>query len=459
MKPHDVIRALEATTKKNEKEDIIAAAWRAGHRDLFRGAQLAYDALITFGVKKVPLIVEEDDEPGSATFVDFIRLADKLAKRQLTGHAARDGIEDFLNTCGVDEWNDFYRRVLLKDLKVGATETTFNKVLKQIGKTDPEALDFIIPVFACQLAPSKSYNRETIKDLRGKVLVDVKYDGMRLLSVLDKEKGVVTQHSRNGLVTDKFPHIAEALASLMGDLPRSVVIDGEVVGSSFNALMRQATKKDADTSETSLMIFDIIPLDDFRKGECAFSQEDRHAILADMSGQIQEHSQGRLFVLEKAEIDLDTEEGRDAIFEMFEEVMRMREHDKKFEGLIVKRKDAPYRCKRWNAWEKVKPYVDATLPVVGLEEGKENTKNHGSLGALVCRGKDGDRMIEVKVGSGFTEEERRLWWNNPDLVMGMMAEIEAHEFSQDMENEGTDMWSMRHPRLKGWRGSKKGEKL
>ncbi len=461
MKPHNVIQKLEETSSKNEKEAIITQAWHDGHREFFIGARMAYDKLRTYGVKKVPKIDEPDDEqPGTVTFVDFLGLATKLEKRQLTGHAARDAIEGFLQRSSIVEWNGFYRRVLLKDFRIGATETTINKALKAAAKVDKTALDFIIPVFSCQLAPSESYNRNTIKELKGRVLVDIKYDGMRLLSVMDKTTSTVTQYTRNGNENVNFPHISEALRSLMEALPSSVVIDGEVVGASFNSLMRQATRKsDSDTTATSLMIFDIIPLVDFAKGECAHTQEQRHEVLTEMAGLIQEHSNDALFVLPKAELDLNSPEGHEKLEEMFAEVMRMREQDPKFEGLIVKRPDAIYKCKRWNAWEKVKPYVDASLPVVGLEQGKPDTKNAESLGALICRGMDGDREIEVKVGSGFTEEERHRWWANPELVMGMIAEIEAHEFSQDQTAVGTNRWSMRHPRLKGWRGSKPGEKL
>jgi len=461
MKPSDVIQALEATTSKLEKEQIVRDAYTNRVFDFFTGAKLAYDPLVTFGVKKVPKLAEDDGAVSQVTMTDFLILANRLRLRELTGHAARDAIEAFLQRCSFVEWNDFYRRVLLKDLKVGATESTINKALKTLAKADPAASNYIIPTFSCQLAPSESYNRTTISKLKGNVLVDIKYDGMRLINVLDKEAGTVTQYSRNGLVNESFPHVAKALEGVMSELPGSVVIDGEIVGSSFSALMRQATKEGADTSGTTLIIFDILPLEDFRAGLSPRTQKERHAILVTLkeSGLLDRHSNGCLFVLPKTELDLDTPEGQAALSEMFEEVMRLREQDKKFEGLITKRPDAPYKCKRWNAWEKVKPYVDASLEVVGFEEGKPDTKNAGGLGALICRGEDGGRMIEVRVGSGFTDAERKAWWADPSLVMGMIAEIEAHEFSQDEASEGTNNWSMRHPRLKGWRGSKPGQKL
>jgi DNA ligase-1 len=180
MKPYEVIQALEKTSSKLEKEAIVRDAFLAGCIDFFRGATLAYDSLVTFGVKKVPKIDEPDDgRESTITYGDFARLADRLAKRELSGHAARDAINDFLQDCTTTEWNDFYRRVLLKDLKVGASESTINKALKGLVKAGhKEAGDFIIPVFSCQLAPSESYNRSTISKLRGQIMADIKYDGI-----------------------------------------------------------------------------------------------------------------------------------------------------------------------------------------------------------------------------------------------------------------------------------------
>jgi ATP-dependent DNA ligase len=223
--------------------------------------------------------------------------------------------------------------------------------------------------------------------------------------------------------------------------------------------MRQATRDDADTTGTTLMIFDAVPLTHFHAGESPLSQELRHAALVDMAGLLQKHGKDILYVLPKSRFNLNDPVDKEKFLAMFKQVMIDRESDPKLEGLMVKKVDAGYRCKRWAGWEKVKPYVDASLAVVGLEEGSADSKYVGMLGALVCKGVEGDRNITVKVGGGISDAERKAWWNNPELVMGMIAEIEGHEFSQDEKSEGTNNWSIRHPRLKGWRGGKPGEKM
>jgi DNA ligase-1 len=52
------------------------------------------------------------------------------------------------------------------------------------------------------------------------------------------------------------------------------------------------------------------------------------------------------------------------------------------------------------------------LEVVGLEEG--TGRNQGKLGAAIVEHKG----YKVNVGSGFTDEEREKYWNNPNLLVG-----------------------------------------
>jgi len=76
-----LLRNLASTTSRTEKEQFILNAWMTGERDFFKGCQLAYDILISFGVKKVPELGDNDGVPGTFSFQDFLQLADKLHKR------------------------------------------------------------------------------------------------------------------------------------------------------------------------------------------------------------------------------------------------------------------------------------------------------------------------------------------------------------------------------------------
>ena len=94
--------------------------------------------------------------------------------------------------------------------------------------------------------------------------------------------------------------------------------------------------------------------------------------------------------------------------------------DRNGEGVIAKKADAPYAAgKREHTLMKIKRDLTLDVLVVGMVEGKG--KYAGTLGALVVEEKSGQRH-EV---SGMGDEARHLWWNNRNLILGQIVEVEA----------------------------------
>lgn len=450
-----IVRRLGSTNSRTEKEQILFDAFMTGERQFFIAARLGLDPLITFGVKKVALIEEADDDAGSFSFDDFVALARQLRRRELTGHAARDAINAAATVCHVETWNEFYRRILLKDLKIGVEQKTINKVLGKIAPTMSEARDYIIPVFGCQLALDGADPKHA-KKLKGAKLLDVKLDGVRLLTILDKEAGTVTQFTRDGRIKDTFGEITASLHGLMGDLPGSVVLDGEVVAKSFQDLMTQLNRKEGrDAASSRLAIFDIIPLNDFRAGFCAIPQIKRHEMLCELetTGLLRRHTSGLAYVVPKVMVDLETPEGRAHADQITQEAI-----DAGFkEAVMYKDPSAPYECgKRVAHWLKKKPFIEVSLEIIGVEVADPDSKYAGALGAFVCRGIEDGKVIETNVGSGFTDEQRKDFWERRDELLGFIVEVRADDMTQE---RGASAWSLRFPRFKGFRGTKPGEKL
>lgn len=445
-----LLRNLASTTSRTEKEQFILDAWMTGERDFFKGCQLAYDILISFGVKKVPELGEDDGVAGSFKFEDFLKLADKLHKRQLTGNAAKEALNEAALNSDFDTWNEFFRRILLKDMRGGFSESTVNKILEKVGKSDKEALDYIVPVFSCQLAKDGA-DPANAKKVSGKKMLDVKLDGVRLLTVIDKEERTVIQYTRNGKLNTNFPHITKSLEPLLDVLPVSMVLDGEVVAKSFQELMTMVNRtKNNDSSTAKLALFDIVPLADFKAGKCKMPQKDRHLVLSGLMGEFQKHTAGGVYVIPKLSVDLDTPEGQKAFAEFNSETVKAG-----YEGIMVKDPESPYETKRTSSWLKIKPFIEVSLTVVGYEEG--TGKNVGKLGAVIFEGEDDGRFIRVNVGGGFSDLDRDEIWKNRDKYMGFIGEVRADVLTQ--EQNSTDVWSLRFPRFKGWRGTQKGEKL
>lgn len=443
MKPHEIIARLEATSGRLEKERIIQNAWQSGCVEFFEGAKLAYDALVTFGVKKAPAIEGEDDpnfQP-TLTWTKFKDILGKLQKRELTGNTARDVLRSAADVSSTAEWNGWYRRILLKDLKCGVTEATINKVLEAQGD---DAKAYIIPVFSCQLAKNGD---DHPKKMRGQKFLDPKLDGVRIITILNKENGTVTQYSRDGRQNDRFDTITASLTKLLPLLKQSMVLDGEMISRSFQELMRQLNRKeDVDTSDARLALFDILPLGDFLAGECKMTQTERHELLAGMVSIFQEHCDDKVYVIPKLLINLDTDEGQKTFKEFNRETV-----EAGFEGIMVKDPDATYKTKRTDAWLKIKPFITVDLEVVGFEPGKPDSKFKDTLGGLICRGEDQGKLVEVTVGGGYSEELRDEIWRDREKVIGRIVEVKGDVLTKAQDGES---WSLRFPVFMGFRNDK-----
>lgn len=443
-----VIKELAGTTSRNDKETILENAWLAGERNFFIGAKLAYDPMITFGVAKVAELVEDDGVKGTFTFKDLLALAEKLRKRELTGNAARDAINSAAENSSFDEWNLFYRRILLKDLRAGLEEKTINKVLAKIAKKDASANQYIVPIFSCQLAQPAEDNP---KKMKGKKMVDVKLDGVRLLTILDKESRTIKQYTRNGKENNNFQGITNSLIPLLDQIPVSIVLDGEVVSRNFQDLMTQVNRKaDVDTSDAKLALFDIVPLADFKAGICKITQEERHKNLVGLTPILQKITSGTVYVIPKMTIDLDTPEGQEAMRQFNIETLAAG-----YEGIMIKDPQAPYETKRTSAWLKIKPVITVDLAIVDMEEG--TGKYAGMLGALVCEGEDAGKKIRTNVGSGLTDDQRKEMWAKRKELIGEIVEIKADTITKDRTED--EFFSLRFPRFERFRGINRGEKL
>ena len=120
-----IIQELEADNSRLAKEAILKREAQANNTVLFEGIRLALDNLTTFGVKKVPSHSGPDGQ--GLPWAAFLELAQLLYTRQLTGNDAKDAIELALSASTGAEWNDWYRRILIKDLRCGVSEKTVNQ--------------------------------------------------------------------------------------------------------------------------------------------------------------------------------------------------------------------------------------------------------------------------------------------------------------------------------------------
>jgi DNA ligase 1 len=432
------IWSLESHPSRLNKEAIIEAIAQEGNNQFFEGCRLALDPMITFGLKQIP---EKTDEDGPGLPWDSFTLAlTGFTTRNVTGNTARDMIQTMMKSATKAEWNGWYRRILIKDLRCGVSEKTINKVVEK------KYAQYSIPVFGCQLAHDSANHEEKVV---GRKLIEVKLDGVRVITIV-RADGRVDMFSRNGKELVNFPHIAEQISSVIKQKGSSksmdVVLDGEIMSSSFQDLMKQVHRKDnVKAGDAVLNLFDVLPLADFEKGIYDKDQTTRSSMVKFWVEQNQHLIPNVTYVANEL-VDLDTEEGQKRYKEINQKAI-----DGGYEGIMLKDPLAPYECKRSVAWLKLKPFIEVSLTVVATEEG--TGKNVGKMGALVCEGIDDGKAIRVNVGSGFTDQQRDEFWSC--RVDGQVVEVRADAVTQNQD--GT--YSLRFPRFKSFRGFKTGEKL
>jgi len=307
------IKRLANTDSSNEKKAIIREAAVEGCVEFFEGFQLAYNKIRIFGIKKVPVIegdfTEAELQESSETFNwnEFLAMIHKLESKEIEGETANQVFHLAANVVCIDDWNHFYRPILLKDMKCGVRETTVNKVLQEMGG---DACQYLTPIWAIQTA-------DIAKDISGKKAIDPLLSGTRLITVLDINVKTIRMFTKKGKETNNFANIIKGLEELLPSIPVSLVLDGMIVNQNF-----QGQKADC------YALFDLLPLEDFEAGICPMTQMDRHDGLVELQGFFQEHTDGSVYVLPKLMVDFDIEADREKM--------------KDFGPCVIKDPEAPY---------------------------------------------------------------------------------------------------------------------
>jgi len=428
MSPWKVIQELEADNSRLKKESIVKRESDAENIRFFNGIGAALDGFRTFGVQKVPVSKKDGTGITQTEFDDVVR---QLEDRTLTGNAMKDVIQELCDRSKMEQWNDWYRRILIKDLRCGMTHKTVNKFSTMK-----------VPVFDCMLATDSAKHE---KKMVGEMIIEPKLDGVRVIVICDVDKDEVKLFSRNGKELSNFPEINQQFDDALDQMSESMVFDGEVMSDDFQTLMREIHRKGgAKTQDAKLNLFDCMPLEDFMAGGCNGDIMTRKTMLEKFE------FGPNINLVEYVKMNLSEPDGQKQFADYNKLCI-----DRGFEGIMVKPITGIYECRRSALWLKVKPFIEVSLTVVDVEEG--TGRNVGKLGALIVEGKDDDKFIKTNVGSGLTDADRESFWNAKDKLIGQIVEVRADAITQNQDTK--DTWSLRFPRFLRFRGFNIGEKL
>jgi DNA ligase-1 len=412
-----LLESIELTSSRYAKEQYLAQG--KDNDKLKTLLKLANDPFKLFYIKKMPTYSESNTTPRlEDNYKDFLGLVEKLSNREITGNSAIEGVKLFLSLCNNEE-SKWYSRVIQKDLKIGATVKTINKVFGE----------GFIPEFNVQLADKL----KSLEGLPSLFYVEDKLDGMRIIAY-NYGVGAVLM-SRNGKQVLGFDDIEKSLRYL----PSGYVYDGEIMSGKFNNLMTKAFKKQSKGKSGVLNIFDVLPMETFENRGTSLPQIERKMTLDSFFRDIPKDKVLSIAAVKSSRVFKKSEKNIEATLNNLYKDALVRG----FEGIMIKNSISRYQFKRTDSILKLKPEDKYDLEVVDILEGSEDSKYVGMLGAVVV---DFNGEL-VHVGSGFKDEERKEFWEKPNLIVGKTIMVAAQETTTNKRNT----ISLRFPVYKGLR--------
>lgn len=435
----DILNEIEQNGSTKIKESIVRR--EINNELLKRVYRLAYNNKLQYYIKKWPAAGNQSQAYGILTLddaLDFLEFT--LATRKLTGNAAITELSQYIADLHA---NDVVvlKRVLLRDLRCGASRTIANKVWKGLIPEQPQMLassydekgiakNIKFPAFA-QL---KADGARAFAEIRGDELDDVKilsragneYLGLDILKqqLIDMTKEARLRHPGGVMIDGELVYHevsapAGPLDDMFGDLPElNKAQEFAESRTMSNGLANKSLKGTISAKEAAGMkfqVWDYVPLDVvYSEGkQSGFPYDVRFRALEIM---LQGYSQ---LILIENHIVHNLEEAK---------VIYKKYLEQKLEGIILKNIGAYWEDARSKNLYKFKEVITVDLRIVGIYE---HSKQPGKAGGFFLESECG--LIKTKSGSGLKDKEsdgheldRTKIWKNQENYIGQVLESECN---------------------------------
>lgn len=402
LKTNDSIMLLRQN-KNNEKLKCIL--------------NFVYNPYITSGMSTAKINKKVSLKP-EIKFKTFIDLLNYIQENNTGSDKVIAMTQNYINRLS-DAGKIFAIDVITKKLRLGVNAKTINKAF---------GYEFI-PEFQVQLA-NKYYDvKDKLIQSNKAFAITLKIDGFRCLAT--KHNGKVTLYARSGKIIEGCNEIESVLLKIPFD---DFVIDGEIVartiGNSSADRYKETSKillSDGTKKDLCYIMFDYLSYDEFFNKYSNSKYDMRMACLNKIFNVIKENDKQHIFC------KITTfYKGKDV--NKIDEIMK-KIKEQKLEGLMLNIVDAKYEFKRTNNLLKVKTMNDCDLKIVGYKEGVGEFV--GMLGAFICEYKGN----KIQVGSGYTIEQRKKAWKNPDKFLGKIIKVQYFEETKNQNGN----YSLRFP--------------
>ena len=399
-----IVHQIQGTSGRNDKEAILR---ENEDNQLFKDVmQFIYDPFILTGISKKK-ISKQLKLPTELSTLSIIDVMDYLRVH----NSGRDTdvilVQNFIRS-QPEILRDFLVKIVSKDLSMGLTDGTLNKVYG----------DFI-QTFSVMLAKKFEDHKQKIK---GDFVVTEKLDGNRCVVI--KDNGVVKSFTRQGKQYEGLEEIESDIADLLED---GIVFDGELIadmqGSTIQIYAETTSKaRSKGSNKTGLVyhIFDTVTLEEFQSGKSKTNCVYRKNTLLEI---FEYNNLPHCREVVPLYIGNDLSEVKNWMVIASE---------KSWEGLMVNL-DKPYICKRSDSILKVKVFNDADVRCLDTIEG--TGKNIGKLGSITIQFEHEGKAYECNCGSGFSDEERSRYWKQPELIVGKIVTIGFFEISKNAQGD------------------------
>ena len=412
----EFVTLMNESNSTNHKVEVLTRY--KDHQFIRQVLLYTYHPYKQFGVSADNLKKRSELIAPSNLYPNLFQLLDDLNDRNITGHHAIEATNAFIREW--QEYADLIFQVIDRNLETRATTTIINRVMPGL-----------IPTFSVALA--HDINKVKKIDLfDGTWYVSRKLDGVRCIAIV--RNGAVQFFSRNGKPFETLANVEKEIARLGID---DCVLDGEIClmkedgSDDFQGILKEIQRKDHTIQNPKFWVFDQLSLNEFDScvGQVPLSARLK---LMQFEGEVIE-ALPQYKILSKESLDS----------------LKQQSRDKCWEGLIARR-DVGYEGDRTKNMLKLKEMHDAEYVVLEAVMGPQRVIVEGReveeqmLSAVIIEHKGGG----VQVGSGFSLEERRRYYHNPEEIVG--CSITVQYFEETVDQEGKN--SLRFPVFKANHG-------
>ena len=415
------VNRSNATNSNSDKLQVIKDF--SNDAEVMKALRYTYTPFKQYYVTSANCKKRSDLVASTAPYASLFELLDSLAAREITGHEALSAVNRFVRDNS--EYEDLIWNVIDRNLKTRSTTSMINKIVPGL-----------IPTFDVALADTyKDSTKKKVNFKEDSWYVSRKLDGVRCIAYID-ESGEPKFFSRAGKEFDTLGKVAEQLKK---HGLRKIVLDGEICmvdengDEDFQGIIKEIKRKDHTILTPKFLVFDILHQDEFdnKESDRIFSERQEELELLfntyDFEGFIEQVDQ---FYVENEE---DLQDHMDTAVQFG------------WEGLML-RKDAPYQGKRSSDIMKVKKFHDAEYVVIETEnavnrvivEGREVEEEMLRNVVIEHRGN------RVQVGSGFSQEQKRYYYQHPEEIIGKTITVQY--FETTVNERGQE--SLRFPVIK-----------